>query len=68
MSDDASKEKDSKDELDRLSEGSKAKGPQLINLTGNILRWSQETIDLSDASAKVVQHPAPPEFNQENRN
>jgi hypothetical protein len=67
MSDDASKEKDSKDELDRLIEGSKAKGPQLINLRGNILRWSQETIDLSDASAKVVQHPAPPEFNQENR-
>jgi hypothetical protein len=27
MSDDASKEKDSKDELDRLIEGSKAKGP-----------------------------------------
>ena len=43
MSDDASKEKDSKDELDRLIEGSKAKGQQLINLTGNIKHPKMES-------------------------
>jgi len=54
-----------KDRLEKLIQDSKAKGVEITKLGGNIVQWGQEMVDLSEASARVIQYPPPAGFGWE---
>lgn len=53
---------ESKDKLEKLIQDSKARAVEITRLGGNIVQWGQEIVDLSEASARVLQYPPPAGF------
>jgi hypothetical protein len=48
--------------LDKLIRDSKKKGVEITKLGGSVVQWGQEIADLSEASSRVIQYPAPSGF------